>query len=140
VFASLRRFGENLKAMKILRWSLQILLAVYWLFAVVMTHVPKPPPMGPEVSDKLIHFLAYGLLGGLLFLTMWAVRPGMRYMPVIVLGILVVYGAVDELTQPLFGRAAAFDDWVADCAGAAVAVVVLGVVRQAVNRRTPAAA
>ena len=75
--------------MKILRWSLQIILAVYWLFAVVMTHIPKPPPMGPEVSDKLIHFLAYGLLGGLLFLTMWVARPGMRYLPGIVLGILV---------------------------------------------------
>jgi VanZ family protein len=89
--------------------------------------------MGPEVSDKLIHFLAYGLLGGLLFLTLWITRPQLRYLPAIALAILIAYAAFDELTQPIFGRDAAFDDWLADCAGALVAVAVLGLVRQFVK-------
>jgi VanZ family protein len=116
--------------MKFLRRFLQVALIAYWLFALIMTHIPKPPPIGPEVSDKLIHFLAYGLLGGLLFLTMWITRPQLRYLPPVALAILIAYAAFDELTQPLFGRAAGFDDWLADCAGALVAVAVLGLMRQ----------
>jgi len=115
--------------MLVLRRLLQVILVAYWGFALVMTHLPKPPPVGPEVSDKLIHFLAYGLLTGLLFLTLWISRPGMRHMAWIVLAIVLAYAAFDEATQPLFRRDASFGDWLADSAGAVVAIAVLGPLR-----------
>jgi VanZ family protein len=120
--------------MMVLRRSVQVTLILYWGFALVMTHIPRPPPTGPIVSDKLVHFLAYGLLGGLLFLTLWMSRPDLRWMPLVVLGIVIAYAAFDELTQPLFGRDASFGDWLADCGGGAVAAIVLGAIRHFTRR------
>jgi VanZ family protein len=123
--------------MVVLRWFVTVVLVVYWLFALTMTHIPHPPPMGPPVSDKVIHFLAYGLLTGLFFLALWVSRPNMRWMAVVVLGIIVAYGAFDELTQPLFHRDCEFGDWLADSAGAVVAVSVLGLIRHFIRRIAP---
>src|SRR3954471_4734851 len=108
--------------MILLRRGLGSLLVAYWGFALVMTHIPHPPPLGPQVSDKLIHFLAYGLLSGLLFLTLWMWRPALRYLPLVVLGIVMAYAAFDELTQPIFGRDCEFLDWAADSSAGIVAV------------------
>ncbi len=127
--------------MILLRRVLTSVLVAYWIFALVMTHIPHPPPLGPVTNDKLAHFLAYGLLTGLFFLTLWMWRPGMRYLPLIVLGIVVAYGAFDELTQPIFGRDCEFLDWVADSSAAVVAVSILGVVRLLMRRKiAPSAA
>src|SRR3954462_7967186 len=126
--------------MILLRRVLASLLVAYWGFALVMTHIPHPPPIGPQVSDKLIHFLAYGLLSGLLFLTLWMWRPGWRYLPLVVLGMIIAYAAFDELTQPIFGRDCEFLDWVADSSAAVVAVSVLGVARLLMNRKIAPAA
>jgi VanZ family protein len=115
--------------MVVLRRFIVFALLLYWAFALTMTHLPKPPPIGPPVSDKLIHFLAYGLLTGLLFLAFWLSRPNMRFMPLIMLGIIVAYAAFDELTQPIFNRDAEFGDFLADSAAAVIAVTVLGLIR-----------
>jgi VanZ family protein len=122
-----------------LRRLITIALILYWAFALTMTHLPKPPPIGPPVSDKLIHFLAYGLLSGLLFLAVWMSRPNLRYMPAIVLGIIVAYAAFDELTQPIFNRDGEFADFLADSAAGVIAVGVLGLIRHfATSRIAPA--
>jgi len=126
--------------MVVLRRVLTSVLVAYWVFALVMTHIPHPPPLGPVTSDKLAHFLGYGMLSGLLFLTLWMWKPGMRFLPLIVLGIVVAYGAFDELTQPIFGRDCEFLDWVADSAAAVVAVSVLGVVRLLIRGKIAPAA
>ena len=110
-------------------------LILYWGFALTMTHMPHPPPVGPPVSDKLIHFLAYGVLSGLLFLAMWMSRPNMRWLPAVVLGIILTYAAFDEITQPLFHRDCELGDWLADSAAGVVAVSVLGTIRHFVRRR-----
>jgi len=115
--------------MVVLRRVIKVLLVLYWAFALTMTHIPHPPPMGPVTSDKLAHFLGYGALTGLLFLALWVSRPNMRWMPLIVLGIVLAYAAFDELTQPFFHRDAEFGDWLADSAAAVVAVMVLGLIR-----------
>jgi VanZ family protein len=112
-----------------LRWFIIIVLVLYWGFALTMTHIPHPPPIGPPVSDKLIHFLAYGLLSGLLFLALWLSRPSLRYLPLIVLGVIIAYAAFDELTQPIFNRDAEFEDFLADSAAGVVAAGVLGLIR-----------
>src|SRR3954462_6898031 len=115
--------------MVVLRRLVIVSLVLYWGFALTMTHIPHPPPIGPPVSDKLIHFLAYGVLSGLLFLALWITRPSLRFLPLIVLGIIVAYAAFDELTQPLFGRDCEFGDWLADSAAGLIAVSVLGLIR-----------
>jgi len=124
--------------MILLRRLILAALVLYWGFALTMTHMPHPPPIGPQVSDKLIHFLAYGLLSGLLFLAMWMSRPNMRWLPLLVLGIVLAYAAFDELTQPLFHRDCEFGDWLADSAAGVIAVSVLGTIRHLLRRRIAA--
>ncbi len=121
--------------MVVLRRFIFVALILYWAFALTMTHLPHPPPIGPRVNDKVLHFLAYGLLSGLLFLAMWISRPKMRYLPLIVLAIVMAYGAFDELTQPYFGRDCELGDWLADSAAGVVAVTILGLIRHFTRRR-----
>ena len=126
--------------MIVLRRFILVALILYWAFALTMTHMPHPPPVGPPVSDKLIHFLAYGLLSGLLFLALWMSRPNMRWLPAVVLGIILAYAAFDEITQPLFHRDCEFGDWLADSAAGVVAVTVLGTIRYLMRPRIAASA
>jgi len=67
-------------------------------------------------NDKLLHFVAYAFLGGLIFLG-WRNKT---FLPRLVhtLGIVGVLGALDELIQNFTGRDPSFDDWLADMAGA----------------------
>jgi VanZ family protein len=124
--------------MNALRWLITVALGLYWAFALMMTHMPHPPPIGPQVSDKLIHFLAYGLLSGLLSLALWMWRPGMRWLPAVVLGVIMAYAAFDEITQPIFGRDCEFGDWLADSAAGVVAATILGTIRHLLRRRIAA--
>jgi len=104
----------------------QVSLAGYWLLLVVATHVPATMPFLPgRRVDKLYHAAAFALLAVLLA-TAWTFTLGRvtgRVLGGIVFS-LALYGVVDELTQPLFGRACSIYDWLADIAGAAVGVVL----------------
>jgi VanZ family protein len=104
----------------------QAILAVYWLIAFTATHVPRDFPGVPTGHwDKLAHFGAYAALA-LLFATTWQLSAG------VLIGVhlrfawllLVLYGALDEWTQPFVGREASWLDWLADAAGAAVGLLV----------------
>ena len=98
----------------------------YWAVLFVLTHTPpaKMPP-GPA-SDKLMHFMAYLVLSFLLGTTLYLAVPGQRRrMPLLVLLAGAAYGAFDELTQPLSGRACELGDWLADLAGVATVALVL---------------
>lgn len=125
--------------MRRLRLPLHLLTAAYWLTILALTHwpaqrLPKLPP-----NDKLLHVLAYGPLGGLLFLCLWHARPHRPHFTWLVLPIGLAYGVLDELTQPWFNRTAAFDDWVADAVGLVIATVIMTLFRRLVERRAPAA-
>lgn len=94
--------------------------------AFITTHLsPKAGPTFPLVNDKLMHFLGFTVLGVLLVWrvgshprrqTMWSLLP--------LYSALILYGAVDELTQPPFGRDCELYDWLADCGGGAVGVAL----------------
>ena len=113
--------------------------AAYAGVLVFATHYPKPEELvgGRLPSDKLLHFIAYGLLG-LLAALMLRSRGRLvgRTAPVLVAG-LAAWAVIDEATQPLFGRAADPLDWVYDVIGlalgigAVVAVTILTKRRQA---------
>ncbi len=91
------------------------------LFSMVLltaTHLPRIPTIarGPGV-DKWLHFSAYGcqtiLAMGVLYCTDRLVLKNVAFLIVL----LTTFGAVDELTQPMFHRQAELFDWLADCAG-----------------------
>lgn len=93
-------------------------LAAYWAAMAVGTHLPPGPPGPPWVSDKVLHFGGYFGLAALLAAT-FRRRPLWT-----VVAVAAVYGAVDEITQPPFGRTADVWDWVAGVAGAVLGAVV----------------
>ena len=99
----------------------------YTLVLVFMTHYPKPQELlGEDIPpDKLLHFLAYGLLGLLVAGTIaTAGRWSARSMALTTLA-LAAFAALDELTQPWFQRSAEPLDWVWDCIGLVVGIVVV---------------
>ena len=87
---------------------------------ITTTHIPKvPDPLGFRPSDKLLHFMAYTVLGALVGLVSSRyVRPRLGVALMLFVG-LAVHGVLDEVTQPLFGRHADAADWFADILGAA---------------------
>jgi len=108
------------------RRLLAILLSVLWVGAFVATHIPKAHmPAGIHASDKTLHAVGYFVLATMLLLVCIS-RGRPRWTRILLtLALLAAYGAVDEITQPLVNRVAAFGDWLADVGGAAGAVLVI---------------
>jgi VanZ family protein len=97
-------------------------LVAYWIALFIGTHIPIPEGVGVENKDKWIHFGAYAGLACLATLTVaWRVRGCLRgtHLLLIVAG-FAMFGAFDELTQPLVHRDADWFDWYADVAGVLV--------------------
>ena len=121
-----------------LRWA----LAVVWASFFTLTHVPIAPvlrSLSISLKDVVLHATGYAVLGAVLSLTL--IAHGRRGLPLaaLVAAVLAAYGAFDELTQPLVGRDAALDDWLADVLGAVVAGAIAGVLtrRQASATSAP---
>ena len=100
------------------------LTIAYTLVLVFATHYPKPEDLlGPNPpSDKTLHFLAYGTLG---MLAAAALAASGRWSPRTVAALavgLAAFAAVDEATQPWFGRSADAWDWVWDLLGLAIGI------------------
>ena len=94
---------------------------IYWLLLFAATHWPRSVPgIGQGHLDKVVHFAAFALLVALVAVAC-ASRVGRLTWSALVAVVLVVaiYGAIDEVSQPLFGRYCHLYDWLADVAGAA---------------------
>jgi VanZ family protein len=109
----------------------------YTAVLVFMTHYPRPQELlGEDLPpDKMLHFLAYGVLG---FLVTAAVAAFSRWSwrTAAVTGLLLaVFAALDEITQPLFGREAEPLDWVWDLIGLAAGIAAVAILRRLM--RTP---
>ena len=110
---------------------LAALTLAYTLVLVFATHYPEPQELlGPNPpSDKTLHFLAYGALGMLATAVLaTAGRWSLRGVAALAAG-LVAFAAVDEVTQPWFGRSAEPLDWVWDCLGLACGIAVIATAR-----------
>jgi VanZ family protein len=117
----------------------QIALIAYWLVLFAATHVPQDFPAVPiDDWDKVAHFSAYAILGGMLATTRRLAGAALNFRHLLLLWIvLVAYGAFDEWTQPFVGREADVFDWVADAAGAAAGLALIVLVRSRyMNRST----
>ncbi len=104
-----------------------IIAVVYWAALFCATHIPAPrlPPI--PVTDKTAHLVSYGLLATLLYLALsraGSARSSAE-VAILVLTILLAYGAIDEWTQIPVGRSCELADWYADAAGASVAMVIV---------------
>jgi VanZ family protein len=120
--------------MRLVRVVLWVLCAAYWVALFTLTHLPRVPVIGPPVQDKVAHLLAYGVLAGVLYLTTWASGSGAKRAAYFVIAVTVLYGAMDELTQPLVGRSCEWYDWLADAAGALTVVGVFTSIRYFIER------
>jgi VanZ family protein len=79
------------------------------------------------ISDKLIHFLVFGILGILMFRSFSvSLRTGIRKNAIILAIVLAsIYGAIDEIHQLYVpGRFASVGDWLADTLGIIVMVLI----------------
>lgn len=93
---------------------MKIVLYLWTTLQLIATHWPQPNvDLSGLGGDKTVHFAAYGAWGALVCLAF--VRTRIDLVKWLALGILL--GAMDELTQPFFGRHTELFDWFADIAG-----------------------
>ena len=103
------------------RWLLAACVLL-WICAFVITHVPAPAMPALPADDATLHAVGFFALTAVFVLTLAAYgRPRARRIAIAVVT-MAVYGALDELTQPLVNRYAAWSDWLADLIGAIAAV------------------
>jgi VanZ family protein len=129
------------KAPKHIRRALLAVCILAWAGAFVATHIPPDGVPDLHTGDKVLHLVGYGGLTTLLVLALASFGRPRRARIMLAMGILLAYGALDELTQPAFRRTASFHDWLADAAGTAIAVafweVFLAVLSSARRRSYP---
>ncbi len=110
--------ASNPRRQRVLGLVFVVGFVIFSMVLLTATHLPRIPTVarGPGV-DKWLHFSAYGcqtiLAMGVLYCTDRLVLKNVAFLIVL----LTTFGAVDELTQPMFHRQAELFDWLADCAG-----------------------
>ncbi len=92
------------------------------------SELPEPPLTFPGL-DKLLHAVAYGILGALAYLALGVRhREGRPLLPAMLIAVIIVslYAVFDELHQAQVpGRDASFYDGLADLGGAILGVVLV---------------
>ncbi len=101
------------------------------------SHIPAPDMPDIGVGDKRLHLAGFFGLGILLWATLAAFGRRRRTRVGLVLTVLPVYAALDELTQPYFQRSCDLTDWCFDLIGAVCALVLAEVVWWFLSRRVP---
>lgn len=106
----------------------QLALACYWLALFIGTHIPiERLPLHQGTVDKFAHLAAFAGLAGI-FAIAWRLTVGRLTIThaVWIWLVIVAYGVLEELSQPLAGRIASRWDWIADASGAALGLAVFG--------------
>ncbi len=103
-------------------------LVIYWIVIFILTSLPIDIAININVSDKIEHFGAYGVLSFLLYFTLSFQKkiPLFKEFPATFTLVLAsIYGMIDELHQLLVpGRVADIKDWTADFLGSLLAVLI----------------
>lgn len=110
-----------------IRKQAKILLIFYWLVLFTLTSIPTVPvDFGFKWQDKLEHLLAFGVLSFLVanFLTFSKNIVFNKKSILIILGIILIYAAIDELHQPFFGRICDIWDVTFDFLGGIAGLIV----------------
>ena len=103
-----------------------VVLGLFWLTMFIGTHLPVTTginDIGPPVNDKVKHFSAFFVLGGLLCYVTNSPRWFRRFMTIGLAG--MAYAAIDEWTQRFVpGRFPDVADFAADSIGLWTAIGV----------------
>lgn len=117
------------------RWPVWIATIIFWLACIYMTHAPQPPDFTNVVhNDKIKHFCGYGTLVSMIYFSLWIKGVSKRNLVILILIVLAIYGALDERTQPWFGRDCDLHDWYADMCGTVAAMIFWTALRSMVKR------
>jgi VanZ family protein len=133
-----RRAKERVFSEVFRRGGLAVVALAYAVILVLGTHYPRPDELLGRYghADKLLHFVAYFLLAVFSTAAVWGAGWWSRRSAVAVAIVLATFGAIDEITQPLFGRHADVLDWGADCGGIAVGILLVAIASLAWERGT----
>ncbi len=129
----------NWHSIKTQRFSLFLCVCV-WLAAAISTHLPAERIPKTGYSDKTLHAVGYAFIAGTFLLAMWSREVGRKKRFLLAFIILLVYAAVDEITQPLVNRYASIFDWLADTVGVGLALLAdlgLGWIKHTLHRPKP---
>jgi VanZ family protein len=99
-----------------------------WLVAVLLTHIPIKPGSAIPIAylDKAAHAALYFMVAYLGGLRLLKRTPATPFRVLVVWAIIyLIYGILDEITQPITGRVADIGDWVFDAIGVGLATIVL---------------
>jgi VanZ family protein len=115
---------------------LAVATGVYTAILLFATHHPKPGDLVGELihRDKMLHVSAYGLLGLLVAATIAVAGRFSSWTVAVAIVSLLAFAAVDEVTQPLFGRSTEMLDWACDSAGIAAGFTAVAAAWAAVRR------
>ncbi len=110
-------------------YLINIPLIIYWIILFILTTLPGRMAVTLDVSDKIEHFGAYGLLSIFLYLDLYFQNRFeilKKFPGTFTLLIASFYGLLDELHQLLVpGRSADVLDWLADFSGTLLAVLII---------------
>lgn len=116
----------NHKTFRIAMWGV---LIFYVAVLLTLTHLPKPPGVFEGHSDKTLHFLAYTTLACLSYIASALTWSDRKHLLIRVFIACAVFGALDESTQPFFGRHADIRDYLFDLLGIGSGLLVGGLIR-----------
>ncbi len=104
------------------RFALTASWVGYWALIFILTHIPIPRGMRlPSGGDKVTHVVLYALLSTAGAVALWSRGRANSRTLLLWAVVYLVYGVLDEVSQPMAGRTASVADWIANLAG-----VVLG--------------
>jgi VanZ family protein len=104
----------------------------------VLSSLPDVGPLPGGVSDKTAHFAGYAILGALVLRALAAARwSGVTWSAAGRAWVIsALYGITDELHQSFVDhRTPTVDDWLADAAGAAAAVIAIALIAPSIVAR-----
>jgi VanZ family protein len=111
--------------LRLLRRLFLLACVLAWAGALTASHIPGPDLPEIHVSDKTLHVTGFLILTTLFWLTLSLHGRRRLGRIAIILLVMPVYAALDELTQPWFLRTADVHDWLADMIGALCALTIL---------------
>jgi VanZ family protein len=106
------------------RRVLLVITICLWIVACTLTHLPPDKVPNFHTSDTYLHTIGFGGLASWFLLTLVSFRTRTLPRILLVLVVMAAYGALDENTQPFFGRTCELRDWVNDMIGTAIAVTL----------------
>ena len=102
------------------------ILILLWIGAFTATHIPAKyiPRHIASLGDIVLHGIGFLGLSSWFILTLAAFGVKLEHRIILVLLVMLVYGAVDEYTQQFFGRSTELKDWLTDTMATVISLIL----------------